>query len=178
MGVTIMMDVTKADVERVWGKLPVISVGQKIEGIPSVLIETEDSMKQLVEHLILTHNYRNFLFISGAEDHPDAEVREQIFIKTMEAYRPWFADLKYVLKRGYFTEVAAIRAMSEYMEEKNEAPDVVVCAIDSHASLALSQASVSLVPSFSNLKIPTLTARFSLLSFFICEKSTFSLDSI
>ena len=77
--------VTKADVERIWGKLPVISVGQKIEGIPSVLIETEDSMKQLVEHLILTHNYRKFLFISGAEDHPDAEVREQIFIKTMKS---------------------------------------------------------------------------------------------
>ena len=73
--------------------MPVISVGQKIEGIPSVLIETEDSMKQLVEHLILNHKYRKFLFISGAEDHPDAEIREQIFIKTMEAYRPWFSDL-------------------------------------------------------------------------------------
>ncbi len=125
--------VTKTDVERVWGKLPVISVGQKIEGIPSVLIETEDSMKQLVEHLILTHNYRKFLFISGAEDHPDAEIREQIFIKTMEAYRPWFSDLKYVLKRGFFTEVAAIRAMSEYMEEEKESPDVVVCANDNMA---------------------------------------------
>ena len=125
--------VTKTDVERVWGKLPVISVGQKIEGVPSVLIETEDSMKQLVEHLILSHNYRKFLFISGAEDHPDAEIREQIFIKTMEAYRPWFSDLKYVLKRGYFTEVAAIRAMNEYMEENKKSPDVVVCANDSMA---------------------------------------------
>ena len=105
---------TKADVERIWGNIPVVSVGQKIEGIPSVLIETEDSMKQLVEHLILTHNYRKFLFISGSEDHPDAEVRERIFTKTMEAYRPWFSDLEYVLKRGYFTEVAAIRAMTEY----------------------------------------------------------------
>ena len=125
--------VTRADVERVWGDLPVISVGQKIEGVPSVLIETEDSMKQLVEHLILTHNYRKFLFISGAQDHPDAEVREQIFIKTMEAYRPWFADLKYVLKRGFFTEVAAIRAMNEYMEETKKLPDVVVCANDNMA---------------------------------------------
>ena len=125
--------VTKADVERIWGNLPVISVGQKIEGVPSVLIETEDSMKQLVEHLILTHNYRKFLFISGAEDHPDAEVREQIFIKTMEAYRPWFSDLQYSLKRGYFTEVAAIRAMGEYMNETKKLPDVVVCANDNMA---------------------------------------------
>ncbi len=125
--------VTKANVERVWGKLPVISVGQRIEGIPSVLIETEDSMKQLVEHLILNHKYRNFLFISGSEDHPDAAEREQIFIKTMEAYRPWFSDLKYILKRGYFTEVAAIRAMTDYMEEQKKFPDVVVCANDNMA---------------------------------------------
>lgn len=124
---------TKADVERIWGNIPVVSVGQKIEGIPSVLIETEDSMKQLVEHLILTHNYRKFLFISGSEDHPDAEVRERIFTKTMEAYRPWFSDLEYVLKRGYFTEVAAIRAMTEYMDEIKKSPDVVVCANDNMA---------------------------------------------
>lgn len=124
---------TRADVERVWGDLPVISVGQKIEGIPSVLIETEDSMKQLVEHLILTHKYRKFLFISGSEDHPDAEEREHIFIKTMEAYRPWFSDLEYKLKRGFFTEVAAIRAMTEYMEEEKKSPDVVVCANDNMA---------------------------------------------
>lgn len=125
--------INRGDVERVWGNLPVVSVGQKIEGIPSVLIETEDSMKQLVEHLIITHNYRKFLFISGAEDHPDAEVREQIFIKTMEAYRPWFTDLEYTLKRGYFTEVAAIRAMGEYMDEVKRLPDVVVCANDNMA---------------------------------------------
>ena len=124
---------TKNDVERIWGKIPVVSVGQKIEGIPSVLIETEDSMKQLVEHLILTHNYRKFLFISGAEDHPDAEEREQIFTKTMEAYKPWFSDLQYKLKRGYFTEVAAIRAMGEYMDEESKFPDVVVCANDNMA---------------------------------------------
>ena len=90
-------------------------------------------MKQLVEHLVLTHKYRKFLFISGSEDHPDAEVREQIFTKTMEAYKPWFSDLEYVLKRGYFTEVAAIRAMTEYMDETKAAPDVVVCANDNMA---------------------------------------------
>lgn len=125
--------VTKDDIERVWGDLPVVSVGQKIQDVPSVLIETEDSMKQLVEHLILTHNYRKFLFISGSEDHPDAAVREHIFKKTMEAYKPWFSDLEYVLKRGKFTEVEAIKAMNEYMAEYKSSPDVVMCANDNMA---------------------------------------------
>ena len=51
----------------------------------------------------------------------------------MEAYKPWFSDLEYVLKRGYFTEVAAIRAMGEYMDEVKKLPDVVVCANDNMA---------------------------------------------
>lgn len=125
--------ITKADVERVWGNIPIISVGQKIEGISSVLIETEDSMKQLVEHLILVHNYRRFLFISGAQTHPDAVVREHIFMKTMEAYKPWFPELSYTVKRGQFTEVQAIKVMNEYMEEEKKSPDVVVCANDNMA---------------------------------------------
>ena len=125
--------ISKADVERVWGDIPVISVGQKIEGIPSVLIETEDSMKQLVEHLVLVHKYRKFLFISGAQTHPDAVVREQIFMKTMEAYKPWFPDLSYTVKRGQFTEGEAIMVMNEYMEEAKKTPDVVVCANDNMA---------------------------------------------
>ncbi len=125
--------VTKADIERVWGDLPVISVGQKVEGIPSVLIETEDSMKQLVEHLILVHNYRQFLFISGAQTHPDAVVREQIFTKTMDAYKPWFPELSYTVKRGNFTEGEAIKVMTEYINEVKKSPDVVVCANDNMA---------------------------------------------
>ena len=125
--------ITKADVERVWGNIPIISVGQKIEGISSVLIETEDSMKQLVEHLVLVHNYRRFLFISGAQTHPDAVVREHIFMKTMEAYKPWFPELSYTVKRGQFTEVQAIKVMNEYMEEEKKSPDVVVCANDNMA---------------------------------------------
>lgn len=125
---------TKEDIQKVWGDLPVVSIGQKVEGVPSVLIQTDESMKQLVEHLILKHNYRKFLFISGAKNHPDAMVREQIFEKSMQAYKPWFPDLSYKIKEGWFTERAAIDAMTEYVSEsENQIPDVVVCANDNMA---------------------------------------------
>ena len=123
----------KSDVERIWGDIPFVSVGQKIEGIPSVLIETEDSMKQLVEHLVLEHKYKKFLFISGAQTHPDAVIREHIFTQTMDAYKPWFNDLSYVVKHANFTEGEAIKAMNEYIKENKKSPDVVVCANDNMA---------------------------------------------
>lgn len=126
--------VKKEDLEKVWGNIPIVSVGQKIKDVPSVLIQTDESMKELVEHLVLKHNYRRFMFIGGAKNNPDAIVREKIFIKAMEAYKPWFPDLSYVIKGGWFTEGAAMSAMTEYLlENKNEIPDVVVCANDNMA---------------------------------------------
>lgn len=124
----------KEDFTKVWGDLPVVSVGQKVEGVPSVLINTEDSMKELVEHLILKHNYRNLLYISGTQNHPDAVVREEIFIKTVQLYQTQFNDLNYEIKKGWFTETAAIEAMTEFLNEhNNQVPEVVVCANDNMA---------------------------------------------
>lgn len=124
----------KENIEKIWGKIPLVSVGQKIEGIPSFFIQTDDSMKQLVEHLILKHNYRNFLFIGGPQNHYDAITREQIFKKTMEAYKPWFSDLSYKIKHGMFNEQPAVQVMEDYYKENpNSKLDVIVCANDNMA---------------------------------------------
>lgn len=125
---------TKQDIEKIWGNIPVVSVGQKIQGVPSFLIQTDDSMKQLVEHLILKHNYRKFLFIGGPQNHHDAIMRENIFTKTMEAYKPWFSDLSYKVRHGMFTEQAAVQVMDDfYKENPNASLDAIVCANDNMA---------------------------------------------
>ncbi len=122
------------DVKRIWGNLPVVSVGQKIQNVPSIMIQTDGSMKQLVEHLILFHKYRKFVFIGGAQNHHDAISRETIFVQTMQAYQAWFPDLEYKIKYGGFTENGAIQAMNEYVKENpHNQPDVIVCANDNMA---------------------------------------------
>lgn len=122
------------DIKNVWGDLPVVSVGQKIAGVPSLLINTDDSMRQLAEHLIIDHNYRNFIFISGSQNHYDAKVREQMFIKTVNEYKNTYPDLTYTVKRGWFTERAAIQVMKDYYEENpGKNPDAIVCANDNMA---------------------------------------------
>lgn len=125
---------TKADVTKIFGDIPVVSAGEKVEGIPSVMIQTDDSMKQLVEHLILHHNYKNFVYIGGSPKHHDSNFREDIFIKTIEAYKPWYPELNYVIKYGLFSEHDAIQAMKDYYQENpNANPDVIVCASDNMA---------------------------------------------
>lgn len=124
----------KQEIQKLWGNIPVVSVGQKIQDIPSLLIETDDSMKSLVEHLIIKHKYRHFLYIGGSQNHHDADQREQIFKDTLEAYKPWFSDISYSVKRGWFKEHEATQIMAEfYNQNPDEKIDVVVCANDNMA---------------------------------------------
>lgn len=125
---------TKEDITKVWGDLPVISVGQKIEGIPSLLVQTDDSMKELVEHLINVHSYRNFVYIGGSQTHQDAINRENIFTQTIEKYQKQYPQIKYTIKRESFVEQGAVHAVGEYVyENPDETPDVIVCANDNMA---------------------------------------------
>ena len=125
---------TKQDIQRIWGSLPVISVGQKIEGVPSLLIQTDDSMKDLVGHLVKEHKYRNFIYIGGAQKHQDAINREQIFTELIKNYQAEYPEINYTIKHGSFTEQSAVRAMDSYIKENPDShPDVVVCANDNMA---------------------------------------------
>ncbi|MCR4742111.1 MAG: substrate-binding domain-containing protein [Treponema sp.] len=122
------------NVEELWGDLPVISVGQKIDGLPSILVQTDYSMELLIEHLINEHKYKKFVFLAGPKNHHDAIQRKEIFLKAMEAYKPWFSDLEYVVKEGSFSERSAFLNMTELFEEKPDFnPDVIVCSTDNMA---------------------------------------------
>lgn len=125
---------TKKDIESIWGDLPVVSVGQKIEGVPSLLIQTDDSIKELVEHLVQKHKYRNFIYIGGAVTHQDAINREQIFTRLIQKYKEQYPSITYTIKHGNFTEQSAVYAMDTYIKENPDSrPDVVVCANDNMA---------------------------------------------
>ena len=125
---------TKEDIYKIWGNMPVISVGQKIEGIPSLLIQTDDSMNELMEHLINTHGYRNLLYIGGSKAHQDAILREELFVSILQKYQKQNPDLKYTIQNGSFTERSAIEAFDSYMKSNpKNTPDVIVCANDNMA---------------------------------------------
>ena len=47
----------------------------------------ENSMKKIVEHLIIDHNNKNLMFVGGLENHKDNIEREQVFKKSIEHYK-------------------------------------------------------------------------------------------
>ena len=131
---------TKEDITRIWGKLPVVSVGQKIEGVPSLLIHTDDSIKEIMEHLVKVHQYKNFIYIGGTQTHHDSINREKLFIKHLKQAQELDPQIKYTTMHGNFTEQSAVHAMEEYFSKNGQSenqpknyPDVVVCANDNMA---------------------------------------------
>ena len=123
----------KSDIERIWGTLPVVSVGQKIENIPSLLIQTDESIKELMEHLIKKHDYKKFIYIGGAQTHHDSINREELFTSLLKKYQDSDPAVTYTIKHGNFTEQSAVHAMTEYFSSTVEKPDVIVCANDNMA---------------------------------------------
>ena len=71
----------------VWGNIPFVSVGQIIENVPSIISESEKSMKELIVHLIEYHKYKSILFLGGRDSHQDNILREQKFIDMMNQYK-------------------------------------------------------------------------------------------
>ena len=128
-------EIKKAEaVQKIWGKIPVVSIGQKIDGIPSLLVNTEKSMQQLVEHLVEAHHYRNFLFISGTPNHHDAIIREEKFVQALTEYKQKIPEINYNVQNGWFTERGAIMVMNMYYQQNpDKNPDVIVCANDNMA---------------------------------------------
>ena len=127
---------TKEDTSRIWGQLPVVSVGQKIKGVPSLLIQTDDSIKELIEHLVVNHKYKNFIYVGGKETHHDSIARERLFTKLIKAFQTKDNKITYKILHGDFTEQSAVLAMEEYFAKnpgEQKLPDVVVCANDNMA---------------------------------------------
>lgn len=123
----------KAQLDKLWPGIAVISLGLKIEGIPSLMIQTDTSMKLLIEHLVRVHNYQDFLFIGGYKFHKHSEERKYIFEKTLQVYKTWLPQIKYKIKHGDFSEIYGTQAMEEYYSEYKKLPDAVVCANDNMA---------------------------------------------
>ena len=131
---------TKEDISRIWGNLPLVSVGQKIEGVPSLLIHTDDSIKEIMDHLVKEHQYKKFIYISGNQTHQDSIKREKLFIDYLKQAQALDPKINYTRMNGDFTQQSAVQAMEEYFSkaddgqhQADEYPDVVVCANDNMA---------------------------------------------
>lgn len=90
-GSTLAGEVTWRDValwtENLSEKLPVVSLGISVDGVPSITYDAYTGVYRMLEHFIKIHNYRRIVFLRGPKNHDSACSR-------FEAYRDCLRDNK------------------------------------------------------------------------------------
>jgi signal transduction histidine kinase/DNA-binding LacI/PurR family transcriptional regulator/AraC-like DNA-binding protein len=111
--------------------LPIISVGMFLPSIPSIRIDMQEGMSQLLSHLIEVHGRRRIAFIKGLEVSQDAEDRYHAYLETIEQYGLTY-DPDLVLP-GNFRRDSAVEAVHDLVDQKHKEFDTLVSANDNMA---------------------------------------------
>jgi len=108
--------------------IPIVNVGNVLDGFPSVIVDNRNPFKAFVSHLYEQKNCRSIAFLGGPEDNYDAIERRAAFRSAMQQYGlelPESLDWK-----GHFSIGSGSFAVANYLEKFTQLPDAVVCAND------------------------------------------------
>jgi signal transduction histidine kinase/DNA-binding LacI/PurR family transcriptional regulator/DNA-binding response OmpR family regulator len=115
--------------------LPMASIGEAIEGIPSILLDNKFGLKEVLDHLIVDHGYKRIAYIRGPEGHQEADIRFETYKKSLEEHNIVF-DAQMVAP-GNFVYDTGTEAMRILLEERKVKCDAIVSANDDMALGAL-----------------------------------------
>lgn len=108
--------------------VPVVSIGMKIDGIPSICGLDNAGMRSLVTHLIEEHGVKRIFYIGGTEDHPDSNERLRITREVMEKHG--LSLIEKEIAYGKWSNRRTIDALDELLKTNGCYPDAFICAND------------------------------------------------
>ena len=73
----------EAFVQSLSEKMPVVSMGIEVEGVPSVNFDAYSGTYRMVEHMIKRHGAKKIAFLRGPENHESAQDRFQAYIDAL-----------------------------------------------------------------------------------------------
>lgn len=111
--------------------LPLVSIGVPIEGVPSIVIDNRTGLKQIINHLINTHNKRRIAFIKGPDGHNEAEERLVVYREVL--YENGFEYDRNLVIPGDFTVFSADKAIKILIDERKVSFDAIVASNDEMA---------------------------------------------
>ena len=115
--------------------LPRVSIGMVVPGIPSVLVDNTQGMREAIAHLIETHGYRRIAFIRGPEGNEEAEQRYQVYTEVLAEHKlPLDPDL---VTPGDFAPPAGTAAVRLLLDERKVGLQAIVAANDMMALAAI-----------------------------------------
>ena len=107
-----------------------------LDGIPSVVLDSYQGMREAMAHLIEVHGRRRLAFIRGPQGHRDADERYRAYLDALNEYGlPVVPDL--VSPNYKWFDPGGRDMMHRLLDERRVAFDAVVCVNDDLAAQAM-----------------------------------------
>ena len=112
--------------------LPMVTVGHPlVEGIPGVVLDNYQGMRDVVTHMVESHNLARIAFVRGPHLQPEAEQRYQAYLDVLAAHHiPVDPAL---IVEGNFKESGGTEAIRVLLDERRVQFDALVAASDNMA---------------------------------------------
>ena len=111
--------------------LPVVSIAAALDGIPSVVVDDDLGMREVVMHVIARHGRRAVAFIRGPQANQEAERRYRVYREVLAENGLVFDPDRVV--RGTFERASGERSIGILLDERKVAFDAIVAASDEMA---------------------------------------------
>lgn len=118
-------------------KIPLVSIGMELEGIPSICVNNDEGMRDLVTHLVEDHDVKNVLFMGGTPEHVDSIARLRVTREVLEAHGLEL-DANHVCY-GEWGNNGPIAIIDKLAHSGEPLPDAIICANDIMALAASSE---------------------------------------
>ncbi len=140
LGTTVFRTARKQKILQFYNKfkdLPIVNIGEKIEGIPNIQTDNKAGMKKLIDHLIHHHHFKKIAFIKGREGVIDTQERLEAYIETLKANQMEI-DKKMIVPGDFLTS-SGIEAVKMFLDERKMRPDAIIASNDHMAMGAIEE---------------------------------------
>lgn len=110
-------------------KSPTIAIDGGMENMRNFKVDNAAAMYRMTEHVVLKHNRRSILYISGPEKNVESNSRKEGFLQCM-ADCGMQADKDYRIVYGDFWMDSGRKIMRDCLGIKKYFPEAVICAND------------------------------------------------
>jgi DNA-binding LacI/PurR family transcriptional regulator/signal transduction histidine kinase len=110
--------------------IPMVSIGQAVKGMSSLLVDNRQSMRNVVEHLVKDHRYRRISFIKGKVKNDEANERFEAYLEVLNENNIEVDES--LIYCGEFRSDNTYRIMKEQIKT-NINFDAMLCANDEMA---------------------------------------------
>lgn len=115
--------------------IPMVSLGLVLPEIPSILVDNERAVIEMVDHLVKDHGYKNVAILKGPEANREALDRYQGYCKALDNHGLELQEE--LIIQGEFEPGDGHMAMELLLEERGLRFDALVCEDDLSALEAL-----------------------------------------